>query len=244
MLSNNAELRRQHAPLERFLQGAARETTLAFRPGSQHSYQSMGTAVVADIVQRLSGLSIAEFLRREIFQPLGLRSTALGARGLERERLVRVQVPEYQAGSDFGWNSTYWKDLGAPWGGMFSTPEDFAVLCQVMLSGGAWAGVRLLSPATVRMMTTNRFDDLPDLPEPVRRTQPWGLGWRLNHPGLGESWGDLLGRQVFGHTGATGTTVWMDPETNGFCILLTSAIRERAPWRLVHLSNAVMASFV
>ena len=244
MLSNNAEMRKKHASLQTFLDAAAAETVPLFPPGTQLSYQSMGTAVVADIVQRLSKVSIAEFLHREIFAPLGLKSTGLGSKGFDRERLVRVQVPEYQAGTDFGWNSQYWQELGAPWGGLFSTPEDFAVLCQVMLSGGAWNGVRLLSPASVRMMTTNRLDDYADLPESVRRTQPWGLGWRLNHVGTPESWGDLLDRQVFGHTGATGTTVWMDPKTDGFCILLTTAIRENAPWRLVHLSNAVAAAFV
>jgi CubicO group peptidase (beta-lactamase class C family) len=78
----------------------------------------------------------------------------------------------------------------------------------------------------------------------VRRTQPWGLGWRLNHPGTPASWGDLLGRHIFGHTGATGTMVWMDPQAQGFCILWTNAVRERAPARLVHLSNAVAASFI
>jgi CubicO group peptidase (beta-lactamase class C family) len=244
MLPNNTELRREHAPLRKFLEGAVRDTIPLFRPGTQLRYQSMGTAVVAEIIQRLSGQSIAQFLRREIFEPLGLKSTGLGSQSFPRDRLVRVQVPEYQAGSDFDWNSTYWQELGAPWGGLFSTPEDFAVICQLMLSGGSWAGVRLLSPAAVRMMTTNRLDDLPDLPEPVRRTQPWGLGWRLNHSGTPDSWGDLLRRQVFGHTGATGTMVWMDPQTGGFCLLLTSALRERAPWRLVHLSNAVAAAFL
>jgi CubicO group peptidase (beta-lactamase class C family) len=94
------------------------------------------------------------------------------------------------------------------------------------------------------MMTSNRLDDFPDLPEPVRRTQPWGLGWRLNHPGTADSWGDLLGRHVFGHTGSSGTMVWMDPKTQGFCILLTNALRAKAPWRLVHLSNAVAAAMV
>ncbi len=244
MLPDNAELRRKHAPLKTFLDGAARDTRPLFKPGTQLSYSSMGTAVVAEIVQRLSGQPVAEFLRREVFEPLGLKSTGLGSKGFPRERLVRVQVPDYQAGTDFDWNSEYWQRLGAPWGGLFSTPEDFAVLCQLMLAGGAWAGVRLLSPAAVKMMTTNRLDDLPDLPEPVRRTQPWGLGWRLNHPGTPGSWGDLLGRHVFGHTGATGTMVWMDPQTKGFCLLLTSALREKAPWRLVHLSNAVAAAFV
>ena len=115
---------------------------------------------------------------------------------------------------------------------------------ELLLAGGAWAGVRLLSPGSVGMMTTNRLEDLPDLPEAVRRTQPWGLGWRLNHTGTPGSWGDLLGQHVFGHTGATGTMVWMDPRTDGFCLLLTSAIRERGPWRLVQLSNAVAAAFV
>jgi CubicO group peptidase (beta-lactamase class C family) len=244
MLPDNAELRRRHAPLARFYQGAVRDTVPLFKPGTRLSYQSMGTAVVAALIEKLSGLPVAEFLKRDVFDPLGLRSTALGAKGFPRERLVRVQVQDYQTEPGWDWNSDYWRDLGAPWGGMFSTPEDFAAVCLVMLNGGAWAGVRLLSPAAVRVMTTNRLDDFADLPEPVRRTQPWGLGWRLNHPGTPESWGDLLGRHVFGHTGATGTTVWMDPQTQGFCILLTSALRERAPWRLVHLSNAVAAAFV
>jgi CubicO group peptidase (beta-lactamase class C family) len=205
----------------------------------------MGTQVVAGIIEKLAGMPVAEFLRREIFEPLGLKSTGLGSEGFARERIVRVQVPDYQVGgTDFDWNSEYWQQFGAPWGGLFSTPDDFAVICQMLLNGGRWGRLQLVSPATVRMMTTNRLDDLPDLPEPIRRTQPWGLGWRMNHPGTPGSWSDLLGRHVFGHTGATGTMVWMDPQTQGFCILLTSALREKAPWRLVHLSNAVAAAFV
>ena len=199
---------------------------------------------MAEIVQRLSGLSIREFVRREIIEPLGLKSTGLGSQGFARERLVRATVPDYQAGSDCSWNSKYWQEFGSPAGGLFSTPEDFAVICALMLGGGKWGDVRLLSPATVRMMTSNRLNDLPDLPEPVRRTQPWGLGWRLNHLGMPDSWGDLLGRHVFGHTGSAGNVVWMDPQTQGFCILFTNYLRARAPWRLVHLSNAVAAAFV
>lgn len=244
MLPNNAELRKKHAPLDAFLAGASKDTVPMFRPGTRLSYQSMGTAVVADIIQRLTKTPLAEFLKSEIFDPLGLKSTTLGSKGFDRNRLVRVTLQDYMVGTDFHWNSPYWQELGAPWGGLFSTPDDFAVLCQLMLSGGAVGGVRLLSPMSVKMMTTNRLDDYAELPEAVRRTQPWGLGWRLNHPGTPESWGDLLGRHVFGHTGATGTTVWIDPQADGFCVLLTSAVREKAPWRLVHLANAVAAAFV
>lgn len=244
MPPGNAELRRKHADLKTFYAAAAKETTLAFAPGTNVSYQSCGTIVVADIVERLSGMPVAEFVRREIFDPLGLASTRLGLAGLDRERVVRVQLQDYQVGSDFHWNTRYWQDLGAPWGGMFSTPADFAVVLQLLLNGGAVGGVRILSPAAVRVMTTNRLTDYPDLPEPLRRTQPWGLGWRLNHPGTPGSWGDLLDRTVFGHTGSTGTMVWADPKTGAFAVLLTNALRERAPWRLVHLSNAVAAAVV
>lgn len=244
MLPNNVDLRKKHAPLSRFIEGAIRETRLLFEPGTRLSYQSMGTLVVAEIIQRLSGMTIHAYLQKKIFEPLGLKSIGLGSRGLDPKRLVRVQVPDWQQKTDFGWNSKYWQELGAPWGGMFSAPEDFAVLCALMLGGGQWGKVRLLSPAAVRMMTTNRLNDFAKLPEPTRRTQPWGLGWRMNHPGTPGSWGDLLDRQVFGHTGATGTMVWMDPKTQGFCLIWTSAIRANAPWRLVHLSNALAASFI
>ncbi|HEY7330196.1 MAG TPA: serine hydrolase domain-containing protein [Gemmataceae bacterium] len=241
-LPNNAELRRQHAPLKKFIEGSIK-AKLLFKPGTRFRYSSSATILVAEIVQRLSGRSIQEFVRREIIEPLGLKSTGLGSQGFARERLVRTTVPAYQVDPDSSWNSKYWQEFGSPAGGLFSTPEDFAVLCALMLGGGKLGDVRLVSPATVRMMTSNRLNDLPDLPEPVRRTQPWGLGWRLNHLGMPDSWSDLLDRQVFGHTGSAGNVVWMDPRTQGFCVLFTNYLRARAPWRLVHLSNAVAAAF-
>ena len=246
MLDNNAELRQQHAPLEKFIAGAIRDTVPKFPAGTDYSYQSMGTLVVAEIVQRLSGTTIHAFLKKEIFDPLGLKSTGLGSRGLDRRRLVRVQTPTYQGAtdSDFGWNSEYWQQLGAPWGGMFSSPDDFAVICQLLLNGGEVGGTRLLSPGTVQRMTTNRLNDFPDIPEPVRRTKAFGLGWNLNHPATNATLGDLLGPRVFGHTGSTGTLCWIDPDRSGFCLLFTSAERSRAPWRLISLSNAVAAAFV
>jgi CubicO group peptidase (beta-lactamase class C family) len=243
MLPNNTELRRAHAPLETFVEQSIRDTVRMFPPGTNLSYQSVGTNITGELIRRLSGVATAEFLKREIFDPLGLGSIALGSKSLDRARLVHVQIPAEQEPA-FGWNSRYWQELGSPWGGMFSAPADLAVLCQLMLSGGAVGDVRIVSPATTAAMTRNRLDDLPDMPESVRRTQPWGLGWRLNHPGTSDSWGDLLGPRVFGHTGATGTTVWMDLDSGVFCVLLTSAIRDKQPWRLVSLSNLVAAAVV
>lgn len=242
MLDNNAELRKNRAPLQKFIDGAIAAVPL-FPPGTDYSYQSMGTLIVAELVQRLSGMSISDFIRREILDPLKMKSSGLGSRGLDRQRLVRVEIPDYQVNSNFGWNSRYWQELGAPWGGMFSAPEDFAVVCQTLLNGGEFNDTRLLAPSTVQMMTSNRLHDLPDVPEPIRRTRPWGLGWQLNPHGTSSSWGSLLGPKVFGHTGATGTMCWIDPDRNAFCLLFTTAIRSRAPWRLVHLSNMIAAAF-
>ncbi len=242
-LPNNAVLRREQVPLSRFIEEVIK-TPLLFGPGTQFSYSSSGTILMAEVIQRISGQTIHEFVRDEILRPLGLQSTGLGSAGFARERLVRTTIPEYQHGSPGNWNSQYWQELGSPAGGLFSTPDDYAVICAMMLGGGQWNGARLLAPATVRMMTSNRLHDLPDLPEPVRRTQPWGLGWRLNHLGRPDSWSDLLSRRVFGHTGSAGNIVWMNPDTQGFCIVLSNYLRARAPWRLVHISNAVAAAFL
>ena len=244
MLENNVALRQSLAPLDQFIRGAIYDTVPLFQPaGTGLSYQSMGTLIVAEIVQRLTRKTIAQHVRDEIIKPLGLQSTWLGRGDFPRERLVRVETPEYQINSNFGWNSKYWQDLGVPWGAMFSSPEDMAVICQCMLNYGEVQDTRLLSRSMVEMATTNRLNDYPDLPEPIRRSQPWGLGWRLNHPGQSGSWGNLLDRSVFGHTGATGTMVWMDRRRDGFAIILTTAIRSKAPWRLVQLSNIIASSF-
>ncbi len=243
MLENNMELRQQHAPLSKFIEGAIRDTVPKFPAGTDYSYQSMGTLVVAEIVQRISGLTIHEFLHKEIFVPLGLKSTALGSKSLPRERLTRVQTPDDVGVEKYGWNSRYWQELGAPWGAMFSTPDEFAVLCQFMLSRGSHP-VQLLAPATIDKITTNRMNDYPDLPESIRRTRPWGLGWQLNCPATAGTLCDLLPATTYGHLGSTGTLFWIDPKQDAFCLIFTTMQRDRAPWRLVHLSNAVAAALM
>lgn len=241
-LPDNAELRKAHAPLSVFVEKALKSPA-AFAPGTNQSYSSLATILTAEIVRRISGISIQEFVRKEFVSPLGLASTGLGSQGFDRARIVRCTLPDYQQGTDFGWNSRYWQEFGSPTGGLFSTPNDFAVICAMMLDGGVSGGRRIISPAAAQMMTTNRMDDMPDMPEAIRRTRPWGLGWRLNHLGQADSWSDLLDRRVFGHTGSSGNVVWMNPSTKGFCILFTNHLRSRAPWRLVHLSNIIASAF-
>ena len=241
MLPENVRLRQTQAPMERFLRGAL-EVAPLFEPGTDFSYQSMGTLVMAEIVRRLSGRSLRDYLREHIFEPLGMSDSALGSEGLPAERLVAVETATGTRAKSWDWNSDYWHRFGAPWGGMFSSPEDFARLCHSLLAGPQ-TPVSILGPRALEAMTTNQLAGMPGLPEAVRRSHHWGLGWQLNSPpGAGTRFCDLLGPHVYGHTGATGCMVWLDPKTKLFCILFTTGVRAKAPWRQIMISNVVASA--
>jgi CubicO group peptidase (beta-lactamase class C family) len=242
MLEENLELRAEKAPLEVFVERICR-VKLLFRPGTRISYQSCGIAMLGEIVNRVEGVPIREWLRREIFDSLGLVDTSLGMQADRRNRISDVKIPgqsfEYGAdeATDWNWNSDYWRSFGAPWGGMFTTAQEMTALLQVFLYGGTLEGTRVLGPGTVAAMTTDQTSPMPALPEEERRRQRWGLGWRLRDRSI-STYGDLTSDRTFGHTGATGTVAWVDPESGVTCTLFTNdpkgagAVRSR-------VSNAV-----
>jgi CubicO group peptidase (beta-lactamase class C family) len=240
-LPDNAALRAAHKPLTAFVEGAC-AVPLAFSPGTKVSYQSMGTALLGEIVRRVSGLPVAEFLRREFFDPLGMTDTSLGWEPDKKNRIAAVRLLPGMEKTDWHWNTPYWLGFGAPWGGLITSPADYAKFCQLMLNGGTLGGVRLLSAATVRAMTTNQLTGMPLIPEEDRRCRPWGLGWRLHWPAHSPNFGDLLGPRSYGHQGATGTVCWMDPDSEAFCVLFTTQPGEEEGGELARASNAVAAA--
>ncbi len=245
MLPNNTELRKAHAPLAKFYRQIC-ELDLDFAPGSHLQYQSCGTAMLALIVERLSGMNLPDFLHTELFIPLGMKDTALGVRDLPQERIAHVNVGEEMRDADWGWNTAYWWKLGVPWGGMFSTVSDMARCCQMFLNGGELDGVRLLSPATVAAMIRDQTSTMPLLPAEERHRQAWGLGWR-QMPAVGflGGWsygGNLLSPGSFGHGGATGTVVWVDPVQEVVCTLFTNEPAVQSERLLGQVSNLVMAA--
>src|SRR5262249_8028509 len=215
MLPENEALRKAHKPLSAFIEGACK-TRLLFKPGTKVSYQSMGTLLLAEIVHQVSGKTIQEFLRKEVFDPLGMKDTSLGWQPAKKDRIPVVRFSPETMKTNWSNNSPYWLALGAPWGGMITPPADLARFCQMLLNGGELDGVRLLGPATVRAMTSNQLQAMPLVPEEDRRCRPWGLGWRLNWPAHSASFGDLLGPRTYGHWGATGTVCWIDPDAGAF----------------------------
>jgi CubicO group peptidase (beta-lactamase class C family) len=240
MLPENTDLRAAHAGLPAFLEGTCRHG-LMFAPGSRVSYQSMGFTVLGELVQRIAGTALPEFLRREFFEPLGMHDTWLGAPAEVQHRIAPVVLPPEQQGTDWNWNTAYWRGLGAPWGGLITSPADFARYCRMMLDEGTLGRTRVLGPASVRAMTTNQLATLPDIAEEDRRSRPWGLGWRLVGAGHTPSHGDLLGPNAYGHSGATGTLCWIDPDADAFCTLFTTRPEGDAP-HLAHVSNIVAGS--
>ena len=221
MLPDNQALREAHAPMDEFIH---RICALApdLPAGTNIQYQSTGIAILGEIVQRVSGLSLRDFLRREIFDPLGMRDTALGMAGLPEERLTQVVLPPEQVGTDWGWNSPYWRNLGAAWGGLFSTVGDLTRYLQAFLNGGELDGVRVFSRAAVEAMLRDQTTPLPAIPAEQKAIHGWGLGWRLAPATGWRYFGDLLTPGSFGHGGATGTVFWADPARELTCVLLTT----------------------
>lgn len=246
MLAHNQPLREEHASLETFV----RETAACqpdFSPGRGVQYQSMGFAALGEIIRVVSGVSCAEFLRREFFEPLGMHDTALGApddwftEG-RTQRIPEIVLPEAMRGTDWGWNGRYWRQLGAPWGGLLTTPMDLGRFAQMMLDHGLVNGQQLLSRQTVFQSTRNQLSAMPDLPPSESRGRGWGFGWRRHWPTHTATFGDLVGPNTYGHFGATGTMLWLDPDAQAFLLVLTTQPMTSDNSHLTALSNLIVSA--
>jgi len=190
-------------------------TPLDTLPGVRMVYSDLGAIILGQIVERLSGERLDEYVTRHVFGPLGMTSTtyrpgnALLPRIAPtefdswRQRHIRGEVHDENA---FG--------LGGVSGhaGLFSTGHDLARFVRMYLSGGALDGVRLVSPQTIRQFTTVQDSTLSNR----------ALGWET--PNGSNSAGTIMKRPAFGHTGFTGTSIWMDPSRDLFVILLTNRV--------------------
>lgn len=211
-LENNAELRANHAPLADFVKGAVR-TPLLFAPGTRYHYQSMGILLAAEIVERVAKTSLPKFLQEHVFAPLGMKRTVLGLGGFAKADMVPMQTehaaPEAGGGDpkarEWDWNSDYWRNLAAPWGGAHSTAADIAAFLRCFLHPDG----KVLREANARLMIT---DHTPKL-EAHR-----GIGFMVGAVGLGKGGS----ARAFGHSGSTGTLAWADPATDTSFVLLTS----------------------
>lgn len=219
MLPENEQLRARHAPLADFTAGACR-TPLLFKPGAKCQYQSMGILLAAEIVERITQVPFREFLDRVLFRPLAMNDTSLGLGGRRIRDTAQCQV----TGNDsWNWNSPYWRNLGAPWGGAHATASDILKFLDYFIKPDA----RVLKTETARAMIQDQNKGLND---------QWGIGWAVKRSRVGKACSD----RAFGHSGSTGTMSWGDPASGTSFVLLTTKPAEQSRDNLlVPVSDAI-----
>ena len=209
------------------------ETTAPEGPaGARFVYSDIDFILLGDLVQRLSGQGLSDYARENIFLPLGMKETlfqpptSLIPRIAPTERLnggapLRGVVHDPTA-----------RNMGGVAGhaGVFSTADDLARFAQMMLNSGELDGVRLFSPLTVKKFTEPQSP--PD--QPILR----GLGWDIDSP-LSGNRGELFPIGSYGHTGFTGTSMWIDPSTHTYVILLANSVHPTARPALTPLRGKV-----
>jgi uncharacterized protein YbbC (DUF1343 family)/CubicO group peptidase (beta-lactamase class C family) len=187
-------------------------------PGARYIYSDINFILLGELIHRLSGQTLPEYASRNIFQPLGMKETmflppaSLVPRIAPTERVTPNGLPLRGVVHD-----PTARNMGGVAGhaGVFSTASDLARFAQMMLNGGELDGVRIFSPLTVRKFTEPQSP--PD--QSILR----GLGWDIDSPHSGNR-GELFPIGSFGHTGFTGTSIWIDPSTRTYVILLANSV--------------------
>lgn len=201
---------------------------LAAPPGARFVYSDGGFILLGEIVRRISGFTVDEFAARNIFEPLGMKNTRFNPPADWKPRIApteEIDLPaKEKAGSGKGRvlrgevHDPRARGMGGVAGhaGLFSTAQDLAIFCQMLLNGGvAPSGVRIFAAATIEKMTTPQ-------------TPPWvpslrGLGWDIDST-YSAPRGELFPVGTFGHTGFTGTSMWVDPQGETFVIILANSV--------------------
>lgn len=243
MVPTNVKLRQAHAPLADFLTAAA-SVEPEFAPGTDSRYSSIGYLILGEIIQQLTAMSSAEFLNRTIFQPLQMHNSWLGlppaSPDIAQPSVLPCQLPIWQpdTNNDWSWNSNYWLNLGAPWGGMISSAQDLGKFARMLLRGGTdEVGKQILPRQAVQAALANQLIPYFDETTFTGSRRGWGFGWRMQWPAHQASFGDFVSPQTAGHWGATGTLMWIDSSSQKYAVALTTTPYENSRTAIQQISN-------
>ncbi len=196
-------------------------------PGEQFVYSDINFFLLGDIVTRVTGQSLDGYLRRVVFEPLGMRDTSF----LPAKTLLPRIAPTERCAEQDAWpckrpdapplrgvvHDPTARRMGGIAGhaGLFSTARDLKRFARMLINGGELDGVRALSPATIARMIT---------PTPLpANAGTRGLGWDID-TSFSSNRGDLFPIGSYGHTGFTGTSIWIDPASKSYVIFLSSRL--------------------
>jgi CubicO group peptidase (beta-lactamase class C family) len=196
---------------------------LAFEPGSKWQYSGPGINTLGRIIEVVSHDSFADFLKKRLFQPLGMKDTTFWPSSEQAARIAKSYGPgandhglaEIKINIQTQLPLTSHERTPLPAGGLFSTASDLVKFYQMVLNGGSYNGKQYLSAASVILMTSPQTGGLTT---GFTEGFAWGLGWGVVRQPTGVT--AMLSPGSFGHGGAYGTQGWIDPKTRTIYILL------------------------
>ena len=208
------------------------ETQLESRPGDRFVYSDLGADMLGFVVEAVSGTTLDTFLSERVYAPLGMTDTFFRPADSLKARIAPTEVTPprgYPLRGEVHDENAFALGGVAGHAGLFSTAADLSIFAQMMLNGGVYNGVRIVADSTVRLFTT-------------RAAGTRALGWDTcdNNGGCGS----YLSDRAYGHTGFTGTSIWIDPDREMFVILLTNrvhAARARQPAKVISDVRADLA---
>jgi uncharacterized protein YbbC (DUF1343 family)/CubicO group peptidase (beta-lactamase class C family) len=205
------------------------EEVPAAPPGERFVYSDINFFLLGDIVRRVSGERLDRFAKTQIFDPLGMKDTAFLPPEAWRPRIApteRCRTLAWPCAGPADESVPFLRgavhdptarrmDSVAGHAGLFSTAADLSRFCRMLLGAGRLGATRILAPATVARMTS------PSTPPEMRAVR--GLGWDIDSP-FSSNRGELFPVGSFGHTGFTGTSLWMDPGSRTYVIFLSNRV--------------------
>jgi CubicO group peptidase (beta-lactamase class C family) len=183
-------------------------------PGSETVYSDWDIILTQLVIEKITGVPLDRFVDETIFRPLRMGSTMFTPDSSLRHRIAPTEIDSARGG--LVWGRVHDENADAMGGvaghaGLFSTAPDLSIFVQMLLNGGVYDGVRIVNAATIARWTA-----------PQGRRSSRALGW--DTPSLNSSAGHFFSPRSFGHTGFTGTSIWVDPTRDVFVILLTNRV--------------------
>jgi uncharacterized protein YbbC (DUF1343 family)/CubicO group peptidase (beta-lactamase class C family) len=194
--------------------GALARLPLDFPPGQSFQYSDTGFLLLGEVVRRVSGLPLDRYVDKHVFKPLGLKDTTFNPPASLRDRIAPTEFAHGRllVGEAHDPRS---RAVGGVAGhaGLFSTAADLARLCRMLLSEGALDGQRIMQPTTVKLMWTRSAEG----------NGSRALGWDISST-FSRTASIFFPPEAVGHLGFTGTSVWLDPTTRTYLIVLTNRV--------------------
>ena len=225
------------------------DAPLMKNPGEEMLYCSFNFDILGEIIRRVNGNSLVDFVQERIFDPLGMKNSYYILPDSLEDNVVRRP-----SDAPFAEFFETMKEIPRASSGVFSSALDIATFGQMYLNGGVYNGYRLLSPASVSEMTRNQIPGIPytyfwefkngeTFPE-----AGWGLGWNIEENKKIVRFGSLWSQSTFSHSGAGGVNMWVDPVNEIIGVYLSVELESREDgghkWNLDLFVNAITAAVV